>query len=499
MIINTIPKVISANTWVAIDTEYFIPRSQKHRMHRPVGTFACMQVAVDGQDTYVITNPDLVQPMLDAIKDCVWVMHNGDFDIVHLRALPGVILPPRSKFWDTMYIERIMFNGYYTDFSLADLARRYLGIVLDKDVRSEFANSDPKPLTPEMLEYAVLDPEITLKVAKEQKKRISDADFKIWTKIDRDAFWAFMDFKGFRVNVRGWEELANFNLNKQEEMNAKIPFNPNSHVQVKQFFAKWFKLILKETGEDELLKVYNSSKTPEDAKQIINIILESRGYGKKASTYGLKLIENFIEFQDGVEVLIADYDINKAETGRTSCSSPNMQNIPARETKDYRKLFIPRPNHKLIIADYSAQEPRILAYVSKDKKLIQWFKENKDVYVEMAKEIFKKNIKKGDDERSTMKAVILGIDYGMSKYGLAKKLGCTADEAEKLIENVMLLLSDVGVWMNRQMKAKGKVTTPFGRTSSSQSIFSTVRTQCSQCPNSRRGSGHDESIVSVFT
>jgi len=140
-----------------------------------------------------------------------------------------------------------------------------------------------------------------------------------------------------------------------------------------------------------------------------------------------------------------------------------MQQIPIRDTPEFRECFVARPGHKLIIADYSAQEPRLSAYVSHDKQLIQWFKEDKDVYIELGKCIFGKTLTKKDPERQTMKSTVLGLTYGMSEYGLAEREGISKEEAAGLIADVLSILPDMAVYMEKQRRNKTKVTTPFGR------------------------------------
>ena len=447
------------NQFVSIDLEIFTKKGDRNHLHRPhTGTFACLSVCYDQSSVFIYTKSDYVPSVLEKLETCVWVMQNGKFDITHLRRWANV--PPRKKYFDTMFIERILFNGLYDSFSLKSLARRWLGIELSKEEREAFEGGTE--LTQEMIEYSAMDASITLQIALLQKKAMDKDDIYIWTEVDRPALWAFLDFQGFAIDVDKWNALAEANKAKQTEMDALIPFNPRSPKQVVGWLSNHgFAKI--ENSQEKTLQSYIRKFSDTEAGKAAQAVLDSRMYGKRASTYGTKFIEEYLEYDDGVPVIYTNYDISRAETGRTACSDPPMQQIPIRDTPEFRECFVARPGHKLIIADYSAQEPRLSAYASNDKQLIKWFKENKDVYIELGKCIFGKTLTKKDPERQTMKSTVLGLTYGMSEYGLAEREGISKDEAAGLIRDVLAVLPDMAIYMDKQRKNKTMVTTPFGR------------------------------------
>jgi len=275
-------------------------------------------------------------------------------------------IKPRKKLWDTMLIDRIMWGGYYDLFGLDDLSRRYLDIELDKSLQKSFV--DATELSEEQIQYAALDTINTLKICEAQKKHLTKTDMKIWKEIDQPALWAIMDFQGFRVDVDKWKALAEYNKRKQEEIDEQLGFNPRSYKQVKWVLREEGFKGLPSTGEAELLK-HIKDYPDTKARELAELVLESRKYGTRASRYGMAFLEKYIEEENDYHVVYGDYDVNLAETGRTACRNPNMQNIPARETKEYRECFIPRPGNILLVADYSSQEPRISAFLSDDKKM----------------------------------------------------------------------------------------------------------------------------------
>lgn len=450
----------SPNQFVAIDLEIFTRPGEEKQLHRPhVGKFACLSVCYDPNTVLVYTSSDYVAPVLDRLQPCVWVMQNGKFDITHLRRWAEV--KPRRKYYDTMFIERILFNGYYDSFSLKSLARRYLHFEMPKEARETFTGASS--LTREQIEYAANDASITLQVAMIQKKLLNEDDRRVWSEIDCPALWAFLDFRGFAIDVEKWNALAEHNKQRQSEMDSStIPFNPRSSSQVVAWLSSHgFKGIpnsRKETLESYIEKYPNS-----EAANAARIILESRMYGKMSSTYGKSFIERYIEYDNEIAVVHANYDINKAETGRTSASDPPMQQIPIRKTREYRYCFIARPGNKLIIADYSAQEPRLTAVITGDEHLIEIFRSGKDVYIEAAREVFEKEVSKGSVERSRMKSIILGIDYGMSEFGLSARENIEVSEARRLINKTLSVFPGVKNWMETQKKKRKFVNTPFGR------------------------------------
>jgi DNA polymerase-1 len=114
-------------------------------------------------------------------------------------------------------------------------------------------------------------------------------------------------------------------------------------------------------------------------------------------------------------------------------SNPNLLNIPARKIPEYRELFIPKYD-KLIVADISQQEPRILAALSGDKKLLDIFNTGQDIHLMVTRAAFNDDtIVKSDPRRDVGKIINLATSYGMTAIGLARKLGISVEEAERFL------------------------------------------------------------------
>ena len=459
IIINEIPPETHGQ-WIGIDLE--ISGMNEKQLHRPTsGKFALMSIAI-GENVYVINEEKNIMPAMSRISDNWHIFHHAKFDITHLRRWTNY--PPRNKVWDTMLIERILFGGYYDSVALNDLTRRYLFTHMKKELQKSFVGSE---ITSEQIHYAALDAYVLPKIVEEQKKLMNRNDFNVWMEIDRPAMFAFMDFQGFVINVDAWKDLAIRNKIRKEQAENELPFNPNSNgikgQAVKFYRDNGFPNI--NNNQEETLEKFIEKYPDTLAAEMAQKVLVCKKYGTRLSKYGLHFIEDFLEKDEtGNDMIYADYWVTGAETGRTSCSDPNMQNIPVRDTKEFRECFIARPNHKLLIADYSAQEPFISAYLSQDPALLDVCNSGKDIYILMAKLMYGVDITKQDPMRARMKAVVLGGNYGQSVQGLARKEGISIAEAEEVIAKRRKAFPRYDEYMRVQAKSRNKVKTVAGRT-----------------------------------
>ena len=158
-----------------------------------------------------------------------------------------------------------------------------------------------------------------------------------------------------------------------------------------------------------------------------------------------------------------------AATGRLSSADPNLQNIPVKGEYGLRirEAFIAPPGHTLLCADYSQIEPRILAHLSQDERLLRVFSQGEDIHMATATEIFRlpaDQITK--DMRRAAKTVVFGIVYGISPFGLASNIGVSQAEAKKYIETFFERFAAVKALMDWNIagaKEKGYTTTILGR------------------------------------
>ena len=262
---------------------------------------------------------------------------------------------------------------------------------------------------------------------------------------------------------------------RMEELKEKIykkaggGFNLSSPKQIQEVFFSEDKLNLPiirktpkgqpSTAEDVLQELAQEHKVP-------RWLLEYRGLSKLKSTYSDKLPKEINETTGRVHT---SYHQAVTATGRLSSSTPNLQNIPVRnaEGRRIRQAFIAPEGFKVLAADYSQIELRIMAHLSADEGLLEAFSQGKDIHRATAAEIFDVALDKvKTEQRRAAKAVNFGLIYGMSAFGLAKQLNVSRTEAAEYVKRYFQRYPGVQQYMeDTREKAKelGYVETIFGR------------------------------------
>ncbi|CAH2797017.1 MAG: DNA polymerase I (EC [uncultured Paraburkholderia sp.] len=213
------------------------------------------------------------------------------------------------------------------------------------------------------------------------------------------------------------------------------------------------------TDEEVLQKLAEDYPLPK-------ILLEHRGLSKLKSTYTDKLPRMVNATTGRVHT---NYAQAVAVTGRLASNDPNLQNIPVRtgEGRRIREAFIAPAGHKLVSADYSQIELRIMAHISGDESLLRAFSQGEDIHRATAAEIFSVTpLEVSSDQRRIAKVINFGLIYGMSSFGLASNLGITRDAAKLYIDRYFARYPGVARYMDEtrvSAKAKGYVETVFGR------------------------------------
>lgn len=196
------------------------------------------------------------------------------------------------------------------------------------------------------------------------------------------------------------------------------------------------------------------------------VLMQYRSLSKLKSTYTDRLPE---QINPRTGRIHTSYHQAVTATGRLSSSDPNLQNIPIRtaEGRRIRQAFIAPLGYKLVAADYSQIELRIMAHLAEDEGLLHAFRHNLDVHKATAAEVF--GVALGDvstDQRRSAKAINFGLIYGMSAFGLAKQIGCDRKQAQAYIDRYFQRYPGVLAYMERtreQASEQGYVETLFGR------------------------------------
>jgi DNA polymerase-1 len=196
------------------------------------------------------------------------------------------------------------------------------------------------------------------------------------------------------------------------------------------------------------------------------LILEHRSLSKLKSTYTDKLP---LQVNEKTGRVHTSYNQTVAATGRLSSTDPNLQNIPIRseEGRRIRQAFVAPKGYKMMAADYSQVELRIMAHLSEDKSLLKAFSNGVDVHRATAAEVFGVPLDEVDTEqRRAAKAINFGLIYGMSAFGLAKQLNVGRYEAQDYIDLYFARYPGVKAYMDKtreQAHDRGFVETVFGR------------------------------------
>ncbi len=202
-----------------------------------------------------------------------------------------------------------------------------------------------------------------------------------------------------------------------------------------------------------------------DRHSIISKILEYRNLVKINSTY-IEGLYKYITVDNKIHTI---YKQTLTRTGRLSSVEPNLQNIPVKEEegRKIRKAFLASPNSVLLSADYSQIELRILAHISQDETLINSFRNGEDIHTKVASDIYGVPIEAVTKEmRKNAKAVIFGIVYGISGFGLGENLSITLKEAKNFINKYYEFYPKVKKYMEDiviDAKEKGYVHTLYNR------------------------------------
>lgn len=326
--------------------------------------------------------------------------------------------------------------------------------------------------------YAAEDADITLRLYHYFLPRLAANQVTyIYEKFDKPLIAILQDMEshGVKLDQLKLKELSEDFAIKLKELEGEIyqmaeeEFNIASPSQLGEIL--FGKLGFKGGKKSSKTKQYSTSasvleKLAEEGHDFPQKILDYRGFAKLRSTYTEALLKQ-VNIQTAR--VHTNYLITGAATGRLASNEPNLQNIPVR-TSDGRKIrqaFIAEKNHKLISADYSQVELRLLAHVAKEKALIAAFKKNVDIHAMAAHQVFGVPLENMDPMvRRAAKAINFGIVYGISAFGLARQLDISNGEAKEYIDTWFRRYPGVRRYMHNAVEEArfyGYVKTFMGR------------------------------------
>jgi len=381
---------------------------------------------------------------------------------------------------DTM-LESYVFNSTATKHNMDDLAKKYLGVetIHYEDIAGKGAKQICFSEVPieQAGPYASEDADITLKLHQTLSKKLNEEPLlqKLYEEIEIPLISVLsrIERNGVLIDSPMLDqqslELANHIIAIEQHAHdlAGQVFNLGSPKQIQEIlYDKQNLPVLKKTPKGQPSTAESVLQELAADYPLPKLILEYRSMSKLKSTYTDKLPQQVNNKTGRVHT---SYHQAVAATGRLSCSDPNLQNIPIRspEGRRIRQAFIAPEGHKLIAADYSQIELRIMAHLSSDEGLLTAFSNGIDIHSATAAEVFDVSVDLvTTDLRRSAKAINFGLIYGMSAFGLAQQLGLSRKQAQSYIDLYFARYPGVKTYMDNireQAKEQGYVETLFGR------------------------------------
>ncbi|HEX7456067.1 MAG TPA: DNA polymerase [Candidatus Nanoarchaeia archaeon] len=404
------------------------------------------------------------------------IVQNAKFDYSLLKVQTGVKL---GNLFDTMLAERILTCGVSREISLETLAEKYLNLRIDKKIRESFSDLRNPALqgrfTREQLDYSARDALVLREIFEKQYKQLIEDDLVETAKLEFAVVpvVAEMELRGSLIDKERWRDHIRQLEKKRDLINKEIqtdirhlsPYsqvdlfgnesdtvNLDSPMQLLQVFRK--------LGED----IANTSEAilQRSRHPLAKKLLEYRAYEKMITAFGETILE---KINPVTGRLHPDFLQLGADTGRFACNNPNLQQIPA--DSGFRSCFVATPGYKLITADYSQIELRIMAEVSEDLAFLKAFKDDVDLHSLTASQMFRVPIEKvNKDRRFQAKSINFGLMYGRGPVSLSNQIGLSVEESKKLLEVYFNSYKKVKRWLDgtgKQAVRSGSVRTLGGR------------------------------------
>jgi DNA polymerase I len=428
---------ISRHSIMSIDTECTALDPFKAKM-------SLIQIGVDranyvfdirGDTEFSDYTLDILIPILtnEKIKK---ILQNAAFDMKLIKLNTGYYL---KNVYDTMLAEQLLHLGLkFGRANLGALVLKHLGIHMDKEPQGSFSDYYQK-FKPYQLEYAANDVVVLREIMSSQMMNIKKYGLEAAADLEFDFLKPMceMELNGITMDVDKWRVIMSDIDDERREAENKIAsilnanesqntlfgvslINIDSNVQLKKALRK-YGLEIDSTDVSELQK--------HAGLPLVDAILTYRKTQKLISTYGEALLDKISEITGRLHT---DFR-QMVSTGRMSSSNPNLQNIPKKQK--FRSCFIAKPGYSLLTSDMSGAELRILGNVSADPIFVESYANGIDLHTRTASEVFKvpmENVTK--EMRGAAKAINFGLCYGLSKYGLARRLKITEKKAEEMIE-----------------------------------------------------------------
>lgn len=399
-------------------------------------------VGVEGALPWDVTR-EAIRPLLEDVNR-IKVAHHHKYDY-QMLIRNGIQV--KGSIFDTM------LAGYLIDagqpLKMDYLSEKYLDyrpISIDTLIgkNAPWNSMDQVPVD-KVATYAAEDADITLRLYRVMKPLLDKDELEeVAQSIEfpLSEVLADMELSGVKIDTGMLEALSKDLTGDILEIESKIyeaagaQFNINSPAQLGDIlFNKLGIPSGKKTSTGKFSTNEEVLSALASEHEVPRLVLEYRGLAKLKSTY-VDALPQLVNPETGR--VHTSYNQNVAATGRLSSSNPNLQNIPIRTVRgrEIRKAFVPEDGYKIMSADYSQIELRIIASIAEDEAMIAAFERGEDIHARTAAEVFglEDITQVTPDQRRKAKEVNFGIPYGVSAFGLSQRLGIPNSEGKRMID-----------------------------------------------------------------
>ncbi|MBA2449938.1 MAG: bifunctional 3'-5' exonuclease/DNA polymerase [Chloroflexi bacterium] len=426
-----LPELLAAPA-LGLDTETtgLDPRSHRLRL---------VQFALPDGRVYVVdlfrVDPRLLAPVLaDAPRI---IGHNLKFDLAFLAAA-GLPVPTGGRLFDTMLAGQLLGagepEGRLDRCGLAAIVERFLGQTLDKiEQRSDWSG----PLTDAQLAYAARDAAVLLPLAAGLEAQLARAKLERVAALEMRCLPAigWLELTGAPFDADAWARLSDRAVEAQVRLEQEMTALAGAADLFGDGTINWrspeqVKAVLRARGHtvDTTDEATLGRLAPDEP--LAGLMLHYREASRQASAYGIDFLRHVAPTTGRIH---ADYLQLGTETGRMSCTRPNLQNIP--RDPAYRACFRPPPGRVLVKADYSQIELRVAAEISGDRRMLEAYRDGEDLHAVTAAAVLgRANGTVTKEDRQAAKALNFGLIYGMGSDTLrahaARSYGVALSERE---------------------------------------------------------------------
>lgn len=411
------------------------------------------------------------------------VIHNAKFDMLWIKRLYNIDV---RSVWDTRLMEQVILGDNLPrsekdesmreqlSSSLKYTLARYGLAKLDKTIGASFATRDVNaPLTTAEKKYAIDDVRYLLKLQKLQEAKLNSLDLTNVAKLENQLVEVVVDMenRGIGFDKSIWLTIAKQNLDEYNSIIKRLPSqvsNWNSHTQVKKYFQSVGIPLTTLQELDELTPVYNN--------KALHLFAQARNVYQSTTTFGAKWLED----KEKIETVDPDNRVRASfeqilNTGRFSCSHPNLQQIPS--GGQHRAAFVPSKGCVFIDGDFSSQEIGIAAAASKEETWIKAILRGEDVHSLTASMVFQSEWVKGKEKGCTFpkkckckshikhreyaKVTNFTILYGGGPGNISKKTKMSMKDAQVLVYKFKRSVPKLARWLGNNAEFSIKTRTSF--------------------------------------